>query len=254
MKNIKTLNQEIETLQNQKQELSTQRYECRERFSKNLTNHFSKYFRGVISEDIKINGTSSGIYFYKMNEEGTYEKELFNIYLRESYLIDKSVAYTECSLSYYSTSTNSDFELERLVNLGKVANVVKDFKDEILKQANGLAEVYNNELKEDNSYEKEYEIDKQITSLRNEIRLIVKEQTLKDLMSEGVKFEKDTYIQLKANFTARVKSIKLIDISKSCLTATAVFEYVYHNQTSREERVSIQKIVDQVNQYKISAS
>jgi hypothetical protein len=253
MKNIKTLNQEIETLQNQKQSISSQRYACRERFEKALTRGFSRYFRGIVSEDIKIECTQTGIYFKKMNEEGSYEKELFSIYLRETYFSKekREEMFRGCELSYYTTSANSNWELERLTNLGRVAQVLKDSKDEIVDLANELGKIYEAEFEMEKFYEREWDIEKQIQDLRNEIRTIEKEEKKQALFSEkGLVFEKAVYIQLKSNFTVRVKNIKLIDIAKSGLTATAVFEYEFHNQVSREERVSIEKIVSQV----ISAS
>ena len=249
MKNIETLNQEIETLQNQKQSISSQRYACQERFQAALTRCFTKYFRGIVSEDIRIECTQTGIYFKKMNEEGTYEKELFSIYLRETYFSkeEQKEMYRGCELSYYTTSTNSDFELQRLENLGKVANLIRNFKDEIVNKANELGKIYYAELAMEKFYERESEIEKQIRVFRDEISTIKKEEKRVALFSEeGLVFDKAQYIQLKANYTVRVKNIKLIEIAKSGKTATAVFEFEFHNQISREERVSIEKIISQV--------
>jgi hypothetical protein len=249
MKNIETLNQKIETLQNQKQSISSQRYACRERFEKALTRGFTKYFRGVVTEDVKVECTQTGIYFKKMNEEGSYEKELFSIYLRETYFSkeEQKEMYRGCELSYYTTSTNSDFELQRLENLGKVANLIRNFKDEIVNKANELGKIYYAELEMEKFYERENEVEKQISALRNEIRSIKKEEKKIALFSEeGLVFDKAQYIQLKANYTVKAKNIKLTDISASGKTATAVFEFEFHNQISREERVSIEKVVSQV--------
>ena len=249
MKNIETLNQEIETLLNQKQSISSQRYACQERFEKALTRGFSKYFRGIVSEDIRIECTQTGIYFKKMNEEGTYEKELFSIYLRETYFSkeEQKEMYRGCELSYYTTSTNSDFELQRLENLGKVANLIRNFKDEIVNKANELGKIYYAELAMEKFYERESEIEKQIRVFRDEISTIKKEEKRVALFSEeGLVFDKAQYIQLKANYTVKAKNIKLTDISASGKTATAVFEFEFHNQISREERVSIEKIISQV--------
>jgi hypothetical protein len=246
MKNIETLNQEIETLLEQKQEISNEIYACRDRFEKALTRNFSKYFRGVITEDVKVQCTQSGIYFNKMNEEGTYEKELFNIYLRDAYFSGEQM-YRGCELSYYTTSTNSDFELQRLENLGRVAMLLRNFKQEVLNQANEIAETYRTELKMRDFFKKQDELGNQISALRKEITELKKEEKKQAIFSEeGLSFEKESYIQLKANFTVRVKNIKLIEIAKSGKTATAVFTYFHGDHVSREERVSIEKVVSQV--------
>jgi hypothetical protein len=156
-------------------------------------------------------------------------------------------AYRGIDLSYYTTSTNSDFELQRLENLGRVAMLVRNFKEEVLRQANELAKIYDAELAMEKFFERESEVGRQIKVLRDEIRAIQKEEKRVALFSEeGLSFEKEAYVQLKANYTVRVKNIKLIEIAKSGKTATAVFTYFHGDHVSREERVSIEKVVSQV--------
>ena len=247
MKNIETLNQEIETLQNQKQSISSQRYACRERFEKALTRGFSRYFRGIVSEDIRIECTQTGIYFKKMNEEGSYEKELFSIYLRETYFSreKREEMFRGCELSYYTTSTNSDWELERLTNLGRVAQVLKDSKDEIITLANELAKIYDAEVEMEKFYERESLTEKQISEIRSEIIEIQKVESKTKLFNEGIEFEKPIIITLKSNYSPRVVSLKLIEVSKSGKKATAVFEWE-KGRESREEGVNVEKIIYQV--------
>jgi hypothetical protein len=248
MKNIETLNQEIETLLEQKQKIASQRWKCEARFQAALTRGFQKYFRGVVSEDVSIVCTNTTINF-KMLDEDCREKEIFQIYLRENYMMKERSenAYRGVDLSYYTTSTNSDFELQRLENLGRVAMLVRNFKEEVLRQANELAKIYDAELAMEKFFERENEVEKQIKVLRDEIRAIQKEEKRVALFSEeGLSFEKEAYVQLKANYTVRVKNIKLIEIAKSGKTATAVFTYFHGDHVSREERVSIEKVVSQV--------
>jgi hypothetical protein len=248
MKNIETLNQEIETLLEQKQKISSERWECQARFQAALTRCLQKYFRGVVSEDVSIVCTNTTINF-KMLDQDCREKEIFQIYLRENYMMKERSenVYRGIELSYYTTSTNSDFDLERLENLGRVAMFVRNFKEEILRQANELAKIYDAELAMEKFFERENEVENQIRNFRNEIYTIKKEEKRVALFSEeGLSFEKESYIQLKANFTVRVKNIKLIEIAKSGKTATAVFTYFHGDHVSREERVSIEKVVSQV--------
>jgi len=245
---VSILERKIEVLQEQKQKISSQRWECQARFQAALTRCFTKYFRGVVSEDVSIVCTNTTINF-KMLDENCRENEIFQIYLRENYMMKErnENAYRGIVLSYYSTSTNSDFELERLYNLGRVAKIVKHSKQEILDQANELAKIYDAELAMEKFFERENEVEKQIKAFRDEIRAIQKEEKKVALFSEeGLSFEKESYIQLKANYTVRVKNIKLIEIAKSGKTATAVFTYFHGDHVSREERVSIEKVISQV--------
>jgi hypothetical protein len=246
---VSILEKKIEVLLEQKQKISSERYACRVRFEKALTRCFEKYFREIVLEDVKVECTQTGIYFKKMNEEGTYEKELFSIYLRENYFSreGREQMYRGCELSYYTTSTNSDFELERLENLGRVANLLRNFKDEIVNKANELAVIYEAEVSMEKFFERESEVEKQIKAFRDEISTLKKEESKKALFSEeGLSFEKEAYIRLKFNYTARVNKLKLIDVSKSGKKATAVFTFAQGGHTSREENVDVEKIVEQV--------
>jgi hypothetical protein len=246
---VSILERKIEVLQEQKQKIASERYACKVRFEKALTRCFEKYFRGVITEDVKLECTQTGIYFKKMNEEGTYQKELFSIYLRETYFSreGREQMYRGCELSYYTTSTNSDFELERLENLGRVANLLRNFKDEIVNKANELGRIYEAELTMEKCFERESEVEKQIKAFREEISTLKKEEKKVALFSEeGLSFEKEAYIRLKFNYTARVSKLKLIDVSKSGKKATAVFTYAHGDHTSREENVDVEKIIVQV--------
>jgi len=248
---VSILERKIEVLQEQKQKISSQRWECQARFQAALTRCFQKYFRGVVSEDVSIVCTNTTINF-KMLDEDCREKEIFQIYLKENYMMQERAvnAYRDAQLSYYTTSTNSDFELQRLENLGRVATIVRKGKEGILDKANELAKIYDAELAMEKFYERENEVEKQISVFRDEISTLKKERIQSDLINGGVEFEKEAYIQLKFNYTARVKRIKLVDVSKSGKKATAIFDWVYgNNPTSREENVSVNSIIDQVLGY-----
>jgi hypothetical protein len=244
---VSILERKIEVLQEQKQKISSERWKCQERFQAALTRCFTKYSRGVVSEDVSIVCTNTTINF-KMLDEDCREREIFQIYLRENYMIKERSenAYRGIDLSYYTTSTNSDFELQRLGNLGRVATAVRVGKEGILDRANELAKIYDAELAVEKFFERENEVEKQISVFRDEISTLKKERIQCDLISGGVEFEKEAYIQLKFNYTPRVKSIKLVDVSKSGKKATAIFQFTHHNTTGREENVSVSSIIDQV--------
>jgi hypothetical protein len=246
---VSILEKKIEVLLEQKQKISSERYACRVRFEKALTRCFEKYFREVVSEDVKVECIQAGIYFKKMNEEGTYEKELFCIYLSENYFSreGREQMYRGCELSYYTTSTNSDFELERLENLGRVASLLRNFHEEIVNKANELGRIYEAEVSMEKFFERESEVEKQIKAFRDEISTLKKEESKKALFSEeGLSFENEAYIRLKFNYTARVNKLKLIDVSKSGKKATAVFTFAQGGHTSRVENVNVAKIIEQV--------
>lgn len=249
MTRVQILEKKIEVLTSQKQSISSQRYACSRRFEEALTRCFSKYFRGIVSEDIKIECTQTGIYFKKMNEEGSYEKELFSVYLRETYFSreGREQMYRGCELSYYTTSTNSDWELQRLVTLGKVAQVVKDCKDEIVNQANELSKIYEAELDMEKFYERELEIERQISETRSQVLAFQKEEAkVKIFSEEGLTFDKATHIQMKFNYTPRISKLKLVDVNAKGTRAKAIFTFSHGDHTSYEDNVNVEKILEQV--------
>jgi len=247
---VSILERKIEVLQEQKQKISSERWECEARFQAALTRWFQKYFRGVVSEDVSIVCTNTTINF-KMLDQDCREKEIFQIYLRENYMMKERSenAYRGIDLSYYTTSTNSDFELQRLENLGRVAMFVRKFKEEVLRKANRYAKIYDTELTREKFFERESEVGRQIKVLRDEISTLKKEKIQSDLINGGVGFNKGVGVQMKYNSSPTIKSIKLVDVSKSGKKATAVFEFAYGGHTSREENVSVNSIIDQVLGY-----
>ena len=147
MTRVQTLQSGIENLQSQLQSIRSQRWEAEQAFNEKLTTEMSRFFRGVVCEDIVVTATSHSISF-KMLDENDYLKEIFQIYLRENYSMERELPYKGIDLSYYTTGAGSNFELVRLENLGKVASVVRKMSDEILQKVNTLAVEFNNEIKE----------------------------------------------------------------------------------------------------------
>lgn len=246
---IDILNEKIEELTKQKQAIDHARWELEQEFLKKMCEHFSKFFRGTVAEDVKINCLTSSIQFHKLNEEGTYDKEMFNLYLKENYFGEKELPYRDVELSYYTTSTNSEWELQRVINLGKVAEALSKFKEQIVNDANNLRITYREDLEKGNYWKNVYDINKQI----EDIKKVIKEQKVnsirEQLFKDGIQFSKGAYIRLKFNYEPCVKSIKLIDLNRSGKKATAVYTFIHGEHTSREENVDVTKVTEQVLGY-----
>lgn len=246
MKSIETLQAGITTLESQIQEIRSQRWEAEQAFNEKLTNSLSKFFRGVVCEDITVTATSHSISF-KMLDDTNYLKEIFQIYLRENYSNERELPYRGIDLSYYTTGAGSDFELIRLENLGKVASVVREMSDEILQKVNTLAVEYTKEIEEKGFYKQISELENEIRTLKSLIKGIeVKENKNKLFSEEGISFEKGRKIQMKHNYSPTIKNIKLVEVSKSGKKAKAVFTFAHGDHTSYEENVNVEKIIYQV--------
>jgi hypothetical protein len=203
------------------------------------------YFKNF-KEEVVIDIKRGGVYFSMPHPDFTYNKELFNIYLDESWN-DKEEAYKGLNLSYYTTQTKgmNSWELMRLRMLGEVAEIILYSQKEILEKINAVAKSFLNEKTE--IYSQMTELRRETNTFESQIRELKREKIREDLMGEGVTFKKDTYIQLKFNYTVRIKSIKLVDVSKSGKRATAVITFAFNESSvSREENVDVAKITDQV--------
>ena len=246
MKSIETLQAGITTLESQIQEIRKQRWEAEEAFNKKLTNSMSKFFRGIVCEDIIVNATSHSISF-KMLDETNYLREIFQIYLRENYSNERELPYRGIDLSYYTTGAGSNFELIRLENLGRVASVVRGMSNEILQKVNTLAVEYTKEIEEKGFYKQISELENEVRTLKSLIKGIeVKENKNKLFSEEGISFEKGRKIQMKHNYSPTIKNIKLVEVSKSGKKAKAIFTFAHGDHTSYEENVNVEKIIYQV--------
>jgi hypothetical protein len=201
---------------------------------------FNRYFNYFKEFNIQVSGDSA--YFRVKDQDETF-KEIFTIYFHERYKEDSKL-----ELSYYTTSTHSDFEIERLISLGKVARILRDNQEEILQyikvikrsdleRSNELYRIQDGYEKEKRSYQ----------NANNERRKSEIELSLK---GEGVTFDKDVYIELKRNYTVRVISMKIITVSKSNKTCIVQFGTVNRLDGSVwklvEERVDVQSLISQI--------
>lgn len=62
---------------------------------------------------------------------------------------------------------------------------------------------------------------------------------------EGIVFDQHVYIEFKRNYSIKVKSLKMIDFSKSGKTCTVIYSTRDGFQT-REENCNVENILNQV--------
>jgi hypothetical protein len=196
---------------------------------------FNKYFNLPLGYEVKVQNTTA---YFQVEIEGRL-KELFTISFYERYKQD-----TILDLSYYTTSTQSDFELDRLMLLGRVAEIVKSSSTEILDE---IVTIRKEDLQESNQlYSLQDSYSKQISQYEKAERENEKVQIELALRSGGITFSKELYLKVKRNFTARIVSMKIDSISASRKTCTVSFKYTLGNHTGVEERCDFDSIITQV--------
>jgi len=245
MTKLETLELGVTNLETQIAQLRVKEYEIEERMQKEFQDSFSKYFDSILSDEVSIRTSHNYIYFEMKDEDRDWMKEVFSISFRETYEFkEESVRFSNASLSYYTTSTNSDFELIRLENLGRVASMLRNFKQAIVDRANEIAAKYKKELNEKGFAKERYALESLLRGSRESIKEIKKQQKKDQLFGEGLTFEKGRHVKLKSNFEPLISSLKLIDRSKSGKRVNVEYTLLGNNERSFvEENVSVDRLL-----------
>ena len=150
-----------------------------------LSRMIHEYFEEVLEEGDTIRVSSDRVEFTRPQERYKYNKELLTLYFNSRDWRD--VEADKIETSFYSTSENSEYELRRMVLIGKVGQIVLDFKDDILGKFNQIKA----DTKEESSKARkaEWDIENEIKEVNEQIRLIEKENLFSKVENEGIEFE-----------------------------------------------------------------
>lgn len=175
-----------------KAKLETQQKALRE-LEKGQIDAIDKELKKTYFKDIpSFEGTDgysdySNIYFKAKRPDNSYLTEICNITIRKSHYQLKHP--DQLGISYYSTSDISDFEINRLITIGKVAQVVKDYGSDILETIKEISQPYRNTI---NPLIKEmWSAESEISSLKKEINDILKFKATFKLFKEGYEIPMD---------------------------------------------------------------
>ena len=230
----------------QREELENKRGDIYVREQQAISDALLPFFSDFTPE-VEIEVLRGSVYFRMAHPDYSYKKELFNIYLRENWNFDeKKQSFNGVDLSYYTTSTKGvdSWELKRLQLLGVVAEIVLNHQERMLLRVNNVVLPFKEEY--NRVYDQMNLIGQAIRELDIKITAVKKERIEFDLKNEGITFGVGCNIQLKWNYAPYIKSIKLIDLSKSRKKGTVVFEFGHGGGSSREENCNVNSIIDQV--------
>lgn len=188
------------TLEQKKQELSivySQQHDLQKKYYSKLLEAINPLFEGV---SCKIECWNESVRFIMPDETG-YEKEVFYIYNISS---DVNTMY----INYYTTQCQSDFEINRLINLGKVVSIFKDTKQKICDIYNEVKLIFKdvkNEL-----YRLEYSLKDEIKQIETTINNIVDANIINQLKN-GVVFDKEIkYYKPNDRYGTHITSVKIV--------------------------------------------
>jgi len=218
----------------------------------------NKELKEVYFKDLPFEGASgysdcSYIYFKEKRPDDKYLTEICSITIRKSDYQLKSP--DQIGLSYYSTTEVSDFEINRLITLGKIAQVVKDHGDAILETIKEVAQPYKNTI---NPLRKAiWKAESNIDSLKNEINDVIHYKATRKLFKEGAEFEDGREcIYVRNDYrVCSIKKVKFLDwtndnrksltVELTCKTQT--YDVDKQTYVAGEDRVEIHSKVRTFN-------
>jgi hypothetical protein len=273
MTRITILEQKLVQLEEKRKQASIARQNLEEARVDIISRMIHEYFEEVLEEGDVIGVASDRVAFKRPQQGYSYPKDLVELYFKSEDWRDKTA--NEIQTSFYSTTDNSEFELRRMILIGKVGQIVLDFKDDILARYNQIISDTKEEISK--VWKVFCDIESEIREIKNQIHQIEKENILSKVESEGIKFElpegKSVYelpnIDVKFDWTINnVKEIKVLNKTASGKSAdvelkvmhnvydTDIQSYKIKEQTQLVEKVRMNNIESFLlnNTKRISAS
>lgn len=239
-------------------ELKTKRSKVEESKTDALSRMYLKYFGECLVNDDTIEVSDTYCYFKRFDSDYNYHKEMLSISVRP--LSWRNEEADKIETSYYSTSTNNEFELKRMILIGKVGQVILDFQDDIIAEYNSTRASFKVEISKFNR--EIWALEKKVREMNSEINTIENDALMKKVEIDGIEFEVDEenlyrLPDLDVRFDWNVKNIKkikvtsktksgksgdleLVTVRKNWNSEKDEYETVYYTNTY--ERVRMDKI------------
>lgn len=223
LEKIKELQGEIAIFQKVKKNLEAKREAITLREEEALMEHYKQMFSGALMEGDEIVKGYRGFIVKRRDPDGKYYKEIIGVsFTTSTWNRDEP---DQIETSFYSTSDNGEFELKRMITLGRIAMVILDFKDDIIAGHNGLlanykpsrVELFKTINKNDMCID---ECEKEIADIR--------EQEIRSMLNNGViEFDikepshRNPRLEVRYNWDIRdIKDLKIVSKTPSGLSAT----------------------------------
>lgn len=182
---INVLNSNIEVFENQIREINTDR---KNQYLKTIKD----IFKSVPNTEIVCGYDTT--FKFKVMSEGRLE-EYFTLYVNEKDWREEE--FNQIQTSFYSTTTDSDFELNRMINLGIIGKLILENRENILTQLNNIRESLKDQIS--NLRTEKHSLYDERKELEDELEVIRRNEMLEKAKSEGITFEKPRSLQVKVD-------------------------------------------------------
>jgi hypothetical protein len=248
---IKSIDKMIEEWERQRS-ASARRFE---EVKEGRIDEYSRVWMDYLADDFPFENTTIRLYNERMeihrDVEDSNRREIMSIYYREDW---ETKEFTQLSTGVYSSSEDSQWELERLTTVGAVANVLLDHYDDILAALNTVksewAERYSS------AFADLRKADLEINNWQNYKNKVYLDHARDLLMSEGLTFPgKLASFELRYDQDVNaIRTIRVTDTSASGKTCTVEVEqyWSYHDEIQKRtfEKVRMSKLDNLLWQYR----
>ena len=216
---------------------------------------YSRVWMDYLADDFPFQNTYIRMHNERLEVHRDIEdrnrREIMTVYFREDW---ESKEFTKLTTSVYSSSEDSQWELERLTTVGAVANVLLDHYDDILAALNTVKSEWSESYS--SAFTDLRKADSMINHWHNEKNKLYLDHARDLLMSEGLTFT-DKLGSFELRYDQNVSSIKTIrvtDVSASGKTCNVEVEqywsYSAHFEKRTYEKVRVSKLNNLYWQYR----
>ena len=247
LERITALQDQINDLKKIDESLKIQMDAIKQSKDEALLKHYKQMFAGALMEGDVVEKGYNGLYIKRKDPDGKYNKEIVGVSFATKDWRDEEVDKIETS--FYSTSENSEFELKRMITLGRVAMIILDFKDDIIAGYNQIKEDFRPHLLMEHT--KLGASSTAIKECEREINAIRRNEIQSLLDGEGVVFSiteqshRNPRLEVRYNWDIRdIRMLKVISKTPSGLSAkievtrvASVWKEGSENETELKEYV-----------------
>ena len=203
----------LETLQKTYELKKEARYLLEKQRAKSLQETIPPFFQSILEEGDEVKVSGDFIEFKRACEGYSYKKTFFEVRLRTDW---KTETATKIETSVYSSSGNDNWELNRLISVGKGAEIILHSEKEILTAYNSVINTFKDSLRK--AREIEYESEKMLKVFEGKLKEEELERVMKEVEGAGIEFKEDigkrfnSYPSLQTSYNDSIDRIKKIRI------------------------------------------
>jgi len=218
MKKIELIREILEKKKAEEKRLNLKVKEIKDKRKKELTEEMATYFSEVLTDPdgdafMEVNDNYSNYIYFKMkHEDYSYPKEILTLSLRGESFRDDDISKIETG--FYSTTENSEFELNRMVVIGKVGQILLDYSDDIIACWNKVVDDFKKDISKTRKalWAKEAEVRDIEYEIKDLERIALKDK----LLADGVEFTEGITLGARWNWDIRnVMGIKVTRVTPS---------------------------------------